>query len=551
MSQSLPNPLFDEGAQSDAVAPPILQCVAIEKSFGGVRALRGASFEARRGEVVGLCGENGAGKSTLLKLLAGVYPTGSYGGDILLGGIKQRFRLPADARKAGIAVVHQEIALVPELTVAQNLLLGREPRRFGLVDESKLESVARAHVERFGFGAQIDVTKQTGRLGVGLQQMVEIIRALPQEPRILVLDEPTAALSASEADLLLGWVRSLREKGTTCVYVSHRLDEVFRICDRITVLRDGRTARTFVTEETSPEEVITEMVGRKVRPPVRDRVTPIDPVDAPAVLVATDVHVRSDTRQGHFAVEGVTLSVRRGEIVALCGARGSGRTALLSSLFGCARAGMTGRVTIDGAEVALASPRAAIAHGIAFVPDDRAGAGLVLGMTVAENLALPALASTRVMGPSAQLGLVDPIAENDAAERQIRALRIRGDASSPAGTLSGGNQQKVALAKWLHALHPPKLLLLDEPTRGVDVGAREEIYGIVEDLARSGVAILFASSDLAEVLRLAERVIVLRDGRVVGEILSASASEEEIVRLSTAAAARPARSRFDENERNA
>jgi ABC-type sugar transport system ATPase subunit len=524
-------------SQSLATAP-ILQLVGVEKSFGGVRALRGANFEARRGEIMGLCGENGAGKSTLLKLLAGVHPFGSYAGDVLLGGAKQRFAGPADARAAGIAVVHQELSLVPELSVAQNLMLGREPRRFGLVDEAKLESVAREHVERFGFGDQIDVTKRIGQLGVGLRQMVEIVRALLQEAPILILDEPTAALTSREADLLLGWLRSPR--ATTCVYVSHRLDEIFRICDRVTVLRDGRTAATFVTKETTPAEVVAEMVGRTGRGPARSRrVAPNPAATAPSVLRLSNLHVRRGGGRRNsglrpFVVEGVSLDVRRGEVVALAGAMGSGRTALLSSLFGCARAGVTGQIAIDGTDVRLDSPRNAIERGVAFVPEDRKGGGLVLGMTVRENLAIPSLAGTRAMGCRARLGLVDPIAETRLANRRIEALRIRGEAASMTGTLSGGNQQKVALGKWLET--PPKLLLLDEPTRGVDVGAREDIYGILEDLAAAGVAILFASSDLSEVLRLAHRIIVLRDGRVVGEIDSAAATQEAIVQMSTAAA---------------
>jgi D-xylose transport system ATP-binding protein len=538
MSQALPLPLppLSGGPQSDAVGSRILELVNVAKSFGGVRALRGASFEVRRGEVMGLCGENGAGKSTLLKLLAGVHPFGSYTGDLVLNGVKQRFRGPADARAAGIAVVHQELTLVPELTVAQNLLLGHEPGSFGLVDEAKLESLAHQEVSRFGFGDQIDVTKRVGELGIGLQQMVEIVRVLRRDARLLVLDEPTAALSPRETDLLLGWVDSLREKGTTCIYVSHRLDEIFRLCDRVTVLRDGRTAATLVASETTPTDVVSEMVGRAVRP--RARAKPRVRNEVPPGLLVSDLHVRrigARTTAGlrPYVVEGVRLSVRRGEVVALCGAVGSGRTALLSALFGCARAGMTGRIAIDGVEATLDSPRAAIERGIGFVPEDRRGAGLVLDMTVGENLAMASLGSPRIMGNGARVGLIDPVAENHLAGRCIDALRIHGEASSRAGTLSGGNQQKTALGKWLAS--PPKVLLLDEPTRGMDVGAREEIYGILERLAEGGVAILFASSDLTEVLRLAHRIIVLRDGRVVGELDSAVATEETIVQMSTAA----------------
>jgi ABC-type sugar transport system ATPase subunit len=516
-----------------------LKLVRIEKAFGGVRALRGANLEARPGEIMGLCGENGAGKSTLLKVLSGVHPFGSYSGDVILGGAVQRFASPADARKTGIAVVYQELTLVPELTMAQNLLLGREPRRFGLVDEAKLEAMARSQLARFGLAELIDVTKPVAKLGLGLQQMVEIMRALPQEARVLVLDEPTAALTAREAGLLMGWLRALRDQGTTCLYVSHRLDEIFAICDRITVLRDGRTAATLVTSETEPEDVVREMIGRSVE---RTPLPTASPKAQAPTLEVCDLNVSRGVgpspAQGERAekgdvVSGVSFSIRRGEILAVCGAMGSGRTALLSSLFGCARAGMSGRISIDGVPVEIDSPRTAIQHGIAFVPQDRRGAGIVPGMTVAENLALPVLASADVMGPRARVGLVDRRAEARVARKRIEALRIRGDAAASVSTLSGGNQQKVVLGKWLE--QPPRVLLLDEPTQGVDVGAREEIHGILEELAAKGVAILLASSDLIEVLRLAHRVLVLRDGRVVGEIDGASATQEAIVQLATAA----------------
>jgi ABC-type sugar transport system ATPase subunit len=338
----------------------------------------------------------------------------------------------------------------------------------------------------------------------------------------------------------MGWLRALRDCGTTCLYVSHRLDELFALCDRITVLRDGRTAATLVTSETTPEGVVREMIGRSV-----DYGTPVptaSPASRPATLEVNDLCVWRSVKpsQAHGdpagkseVVSGASFSLRRGEVLAVCGAMGSGRTALLSSLFGCARAGMTGRIAIDGVPVQIDSPRAAIQHGIAFVPEDRRGAGLVPDMTVAENLALPVLASEDVMGRRARVGLVDRRAEARVAAKRIEALRIRGDAAASVSTLSGGNQQKVVLGKWLE--QPPKVLLLDEPTQGVDVGAREEIHRILEELAAKGVAILLASSDLIEVLRLAHRVLVLRDGRVVGEIDGASATQEAIVQLATGA----------------
>jgi D-xylose transport system ATP-binding protein len=514
----------------------LLQLVAIEKSFGGARALRGANLEARRGEIMGLCGENGAGKSTLLKVLSGVYGIGTYSGKILIDGVAQRFAAPVDARRAGIAVVYQELTLVSELTVAQNLMLGREPRRWGLIDEARLEAMARRQLRRFGLDGAVDPTEPVARLGIGLKQMVEVMRALPQEARILVLDEPTAALTTRETELLLAWLRSLRELGTTCVYVSHRLDELFALCDRITVLRDGRTAATLVTRETTPDGVVREMVGRSVESKRSRGATapdgaPVLEVSALCVRRATGSHARGG--RPPCVVSGVSFALRRGEILAVCGALGSGRTALLSSLFGCARAGVTGRIAVDGVPARIPSPRAAIALGIAFVPEDRRGAGLVLGMTVAENLALPELASVDVMGARARFGLVEQRAEVALAARRIQALRIRGEAAAAVSTLSGGNQQKVVLGKWLE--RRPKVLLLDEPTRGVDLGAREEIYGILEKLADDGVAIVLASSDLTEVLRFAQRILVLRDGRVVGEIDGASATQQAIVELSTAA----------------
>jgi D-xylose transport system ATP-binding protein len=525
-------------------SPLALELIGIEKSFGGVHALRGAGLSVRRGEIMGICGENGAGKSTLIKVLAGVYPHGSYRGTIEVSGGPERLLSPADARRVGIAVVHQELMLVPELSVAENLLLGREPRRFSFIDDAKLESTARAYLERFGFAGQIDATKPVGELGIGMQQIVEIVRGLSLEARILVLDEPTAALAQEEARKLLDWLRKLRVDGTTCIYVSHRLDELFSICDRITILRDGCTTATVASADTTPEQVISLMVGRALGG-ARSR----EPFAAQARQQRPTLEVKDfsvlrsrSTRGGEagtppFALRAISLALWPGEIVAVAGAMGSGRTALLSALFGCAEAGATGTILIDGAEATIDSPLAAIRHGFALVPEDRKGRGLVLGMTVAENLALPSLASPRTMGGGARFGLVDAASESLLADRRIRSLQIRGEAESAVSTLSGGNQQKVVLGKWLE--HPPKVLLLDEPTRGVDVGAREEIYGILSQLALQGVAVLFASSDSSEVLRLADRIIVLRQGCKVAELDGPTATEEAIVQLTTGALAAP------------
>jgi ABC-type sugar transport system ATPase subunit len=518
----------------------------IDKRFGGVHALKGAHLEVRPGEIMGLCGENGAGKSTLLKILSAVHPFGSYSGDVIVGGVTRRLAGPADARRAGIAVVYQELTLVPELTVAQNLLLGREPGRFGLVDEARLEAAARRDLERFGFADTIDVSRPLRELGIGQQQIVEIVRALPQDANILVLDEPTAALTVHETELLMGWLASLKQRGATCIYVSHRLDEVFRLCDRVTVLRDGRTVATLVTAETNAAEVVREMIGRPVAPRARAEAAAVaarSSRPSRPILEIDNLHVQrahasvgpadDESAARAFAVDGVSLSLTAGEIVAIAGATGSGRTALLTSLFGGARAKMSGRICIDGVPVHIDSPMAAMRSGLAFLPEDRRGRGIIPLMSVAENLALPSLASRPIMGWRAHAGLVDDVAESLLAERLIAALGIRGEARAQVWTLSGGNQQKVVLGKWLE--RQPRILLLDEPTRGVDIGAREEIYAILEELARRGAAILFASSDLTEVLRLGQRILVLRDGRVVGRLDGAAATEEAIVRLSTGA----------------
>jgi D-xylose transport system ATP-binding protein len=505
----------------------VLTLRGITKSFGGVHALRGADLDAREGEILALCGENGAGKSTLMKVLGGVHPFGSYGGNVTLFGREQRLTSPADAHAAGIGLVHQELMLVPELSVAHNLLLGREPRRFGSLDDARLEQTAQRLLDQFGLAGLMGTGQKVLELGIGLMQMVEILRALSRSTRVLVLDEPTAALTQDESERLFGWLRALKAQGTTVIYVSHRLNEVFELCDRVTVLRDGRTSGTLATAETTAEAVANLMVGRELSVGThRASAAPLRPV-----LETRNLTVRGSSARD--ALRGVSCAVGSGEIVALAGAMGSGRTALLSTLFGCARTATSGQILLDGAAAELDSPRAAIRAGIALVPEDRKGSGLVLSMTVAENLTLPWLASPEVLGPRARAGLLDEPREAVVAARRIESLRIRGEAASPTGALSGGNQQKVALGKWLE--RAPKVLLLDEPTRGVDVGAREEIYALLEALAGQGVAVLFASSDLHEITRLADRIIVLRGGTIVGELDGALATQETLVQLVTGA----------------
>ncbi len=529
-----------------------LELVAIEKSFGGVHALRGADLAARPGEILGLCGENGAGKSTILKILSGVYPATSYGGSVQVRGEKRRFMTTRDAEEAGIAIVHQELMLVPELSVAANLALGRENRDrkrlgglLGLVDDDAIEAHARGLLAKFGVERDIDPSAPVGVLGIGLQQVVEIVRALAQDAKILILDEPTAALTGKETDRLMEWLRGLRDAGTTCIYVSHRMDEIFTICDRITVLRDGKTVGSVDAKTASADDVVAMMVGRTIGG--KDaRAIGLAAAGSPTpVLELRDLSVRlpgiaieatdgdgGDDRVRAFAVEKVSLSIQPGEVVAVCGAMGSGRTALLSTVFGCAEHGYTGSIRIRGSEVTMKSPRDAIAEGIALIPEDRKGRGLVLGMSVGNNLTLPPLRSMLARALE-WIGFVDDEREELLAKKRIEELHVRGTAGVEVATLSGGNQQKVVIGKWLEMA--PSLLLLDEPTRGVDVGAREEIYALLAALAKSGTAVLLASSDLPEVLRLAHRILVLRHGRVVAELDGPTATQEMIVTIATGA----------------
>jgi D-xylose transport system ATP-binding protein len=533
----------------DSSLAPALELLDIDKSFGGVRALQGAELVARRGEILGLCGENGAGKSTLLKILGGVHPRSSYGGTVRVHGEERSFASTRDAERAGIAVVHQELMLVAELTVAQNLALGHEPTGpLGLLDDEAMEVRARDLLAKFGVERDIDASAPVSSLGIGLMQVVEIVRALSHDARILVLDEPTAALTSQEADRLTVWLRDLREAGTTCLYVSHRIDEVFALCDRVTVLRDGRTVGTVDVKDTTPDAIVEMMVGRSMAGKEK-RAAPFIEADAscaPALEVrelcvplssalGREVHEAGEAGEAGvrpLAVDGVSFALRAGEVLGVCGAMGSGRTALLSTLFGCAARGYTGAVRIDGGEVKLGSPRAAMERGLALVPEDRKGLGLVLDMSVADNLTLTE--ARRGPGLAALLGFVDEEAEELLARRRVEELGIRGAPEAAVLTLSGGNQQKVVLGKWLES--PPRVLLLDEPTRGVDVGAREEIYALLERLTKQGVAVLIASSDLPEILRLAHRVLVLRRGRIVAELDGRAATEAEIVSLATGVA---------------
>jgi ABC-type sugar transport system ATPase subunit len=483
------------------------------KDFPGVRALADVSLAFGPGEVLGLVGENGAGKSTLIKILGGVYPAGSYKGEVVVDGAVQAFRSTRDARRAGIAVVHQELSLVPEMSVADNLLLGREVSRLGVVDPARTEAVARDLLRRVIGDFELNLQAPVGRLGVGVQQILEIARALADHARLVVLDEPTAALTSEETARLFQLVRERRAAGTAFVYISHRLEEIEALCDRVAVMRDGQLVATRGIAATCADELVELMTGRELAELEvarrRDHGQP--------VLEVVDLTVEHPSLPGRRVVDGLSFTVRAGEVVALAGAMGAGRTATLSALFGLARGAVAGAIRVDGRAATPRTPGDAIAAGLALVPEDRKGAGLVLGMSVADNLAL-----------AADRG--DRLAAEKAAASRARDLRIKMPGlDAEVATLSGGNQQKVVIGKWLE--RAPRVLLLDEPTRGVDVGAKAEIYRLIEELTGRGHAVVIASSDLPEVVLLADRVLVLRDGRLAGALARGEVTQAAILRL--------------------
>ncbi|MDQ3334578.1 MAG: sugar ABC transporter ATP-binding protein [Myxococcota bacterium] len=495
----------------------------IGKSFPGVRALLDVSLAIGGGEVLGLVGENGAGKSTLIKILGGVYAHGAFTGEVVVDGKVRAFRSTRDARTAGIATVHQELALIPHMTVAENLLLGREPTRFGMVDGTRAEAIARDLLnDILGSGHGIDLDAPVSHLGVGVQQILEIARALSDNARLIVLDEPTAALADGEIERLFALVRARRAAGVSFIYISHRLDEITTLCDRVAVMRDGELVE-ILPGNAPTNDIVSRMTGKELgnvhaRGIVRKLGAP--------VLEVTGLAVAHPQLADRRVVDGLSLTVHAGEVVALAGAMGAGRTATLSALFGTARSTVTGRIRVDGKDVAVRSPIDAIRAGLAYVPEDRKASGLVLELSVQDNLEMSAVASKKL----SKFGVVDAPRAEQAALARFRDLVIKAPGLGvEVATLSGGNQQKVVIGKWLELA--PRVLLLDEPTRGVDVGAKVEIYKLVEALVAKGHAVLLASSDLPEITRLADRVLVLREGKLAGALEGDAITQLAIMQL--------------------
>jgi D-xylose transport system ATP-binding protein len=498
----------------------LMEMRAITKAFPGVRALDGVSFDLRRGELHALVGENGAGKSTLMKVLGGVYPYGTYGGEILIDGEARRFTSVREAEAAGIAVIFQELSLIKDLSIGENIFMGRAPRRFGVIRWEELYSRAQKLLDELRL--PLDPRTPVGQLGIGQQQLVEIAKALSQEARILVLDEPTAALTDAEVETLFRILNALRKRGVGMVYISHKLDEVFRMSDRITVLRDGRTVGTDRTSDLDESRVIARMVGREVG----DIFPEAAHERGETVFEVRGMRVEDPNVRGKMLVDGVSFSVRKGEVLGIAGLMGAGRSDLLMGVFGAHAGRTSGEIYVGGERVEIKRPSDAIRRGIGFVTEDRKRFGLILEQTILNNMTLAGL--KRLSGQF----LTNVESEAAAGAGAMKDLRVKANSVfTVAGTLSGGNQQKVVLAKWL--LTNPKVLFLDEPTRGIDVGAKQEIYGHINRLAGEGLAIVLVSSELPEVLGLSDRVLVLHEGRVTGEFKRSEATPEAVMACAT------------------
>ena len=489
----------------------ILETIGLTKRFGGTVALDHVDFDLRRGEVHAICGENGAGKSTLIKVLSGVHPPGSFEGEVRIDGQPAQMRSIRDAEAMGIAVIYQELALVPQLTAAQNIFLGSEPTRLGLIDARRINREAQKLLDRFGI--DLDATTPVEHLGVGAQQLVEIGKALSKHSRILILDEPTAALTEQEVGVLLNILRELRREGISCIYITHKLDEVFAVADRVTVLRDGRSVSTKPIGQTDRHTVINEMVGREIADFFPRRATPTGDV----LLSVEQLNVTGPRRLG-----GITFDVRAGEVLGIGGLMGAGRSELLMNLFGAYGKRTGGRVTLLGEPFDRPTPRRALRRGMVLVTEDRKRYGLHAEQSVSFNLTLSCLTELTV-GWLISAGKVAR-----AGERQFADVGVRGATlESLAASLSGGNQQKVVLGKAL--MTRPRVVLLDEPTRGIDVGAKVEIYERINDLTAQGLAVVMVSSELPELIGMSDRILMLSEGTTGGMFERSEATQERLM----------------------
>lgn len=509
------DPSAHAAAPGNASTDPVLLVRDLTKRFPGVTALSNVSFDLRPGEVHALCGENGAGKSTLIKVISGVWPHGSYEGEVRIRGETVAFQSIADAERAGIAVIYQELALVPDMTVGENVFLGNEPVRGGIIDWNRVYAETGRVLKQYGL--PLDPAAKVADLGVGQQQLVEIIKALAKHSRILLLDEPTAALTETEVDILLGIVRGLRDQGIACIYISHKLDEVFSIADRITVLRDGRSICTLDAATANRQDVIRHMVGRELTEHFPRRES-----DAGEVLLRVEHLSVGGPDRARPLLEDISFDLRAGEVLGIGGLMGSGRTELLMHLFGALGRRIRGEVTLCGERLEGMSPAKVIDRGMMLVSEDRKRFGLILEQHIGFNLSLASLAQFR-----AGL-LLNGNAEYRRNQEIFDALGVRApNLEEEVNNLSGGNQQKVVIGKAL--MTEPRVIILDEPTRGIDVGAKLEVYNLINEMTRQGKAVVMVSSDLPELMGMTDRILVLSEGKTGGEFTRSNATQESIL----------------------
>jgi len=494
----------------------LLQASGITKSFPGVRALDGVNLTVRRGRLNALLGENGAGKSTLMNILAGVFPPDS--GTVTLEGRPVGFKNPREAQAAGISIIFQELNLVPELSIAENIFIGREPMtRFGLVDFARMNADAAALLKELELDA--DPRTLVSQLKVGAQQVVEIAKAISFNARVIIMDEPTSAITEYEIEMLFRQIKRLKQNGVGLIYITHKLDELPEIADDITVFRDGKLVGANEFREVTRDEMIRMMVGRELAELFPKSQAKLGEV----VLRAKNISLRHAERADDFAVRDVSFEVRRGEVLGIFGLMGAGRTELLQTIFGLHPKTSSSEVEIENRRVVIKSPQEAIAAGLALAPEDRKAEGVVLGLSVAHNTTLSCLPRIE------RFGLLQPQRERELVGGYVSRLRVKTPSIDQIiVNLSGGNQQKVVLAKWLAT--EPKVLLLDEPTRGIDINAKKEIYVLIDELAQSGLGVVMVSSELPEILGIADRIMVLCEGRKTAEFSRAEATEEKVVK---------------------
>jgi len=495
----------------------ILEMRNIVKEFPGVRALDNVNFKVRKGEIHALVGENGAGKSTLMKVLSGVYPHGTYEGQIIIDGKEQKFEGTKNSEAAGVGIIYQELTLVKQMNICENIYLGNEFSDYGLINWNKAMAETKRLLNEVGL-TESPATKILN-LGIGKQQLVEIAKALSKNVNILILDEPTAALNEDDSENLLNIIRKLKEEGISCIYISHKLKEVKAIADTITILRDGKTIDTYPNDESvTQDKIITGMVGRELTQLFpRKEHTPED-----VVLEVKNWTVHNPELPDKKVIDDVSFQARKGEILGIAGLMGAGRTELMMSLFGAYGVNKSGKIYIDGKEASIKGPIDAINKGLCYLSEDRKKTGLVLMMDVKENITLASLKKI------SDLRGINENEEIKIAKHYVEALKIRTPSiEQKTRNLSGGNQQKVVIAKWLMAA--PKILILDEPTRGIDVGAKFEIYNIMNELVDQGVCIIMISSELPEIMGMSDRILVINEGKLTAELDWRNADQEKIM----------------------